>query len=82
MSVGWLYFKWWQDREGRVWIWHDCAGVERIEPLETGTWSVVDGRVQPSVDCRECGKHTNLTAGDRIDPPPHWIDPAGEGRTA
>lgn len=71
-----MYFKWWQDAEGRVWIWHDCAGVERIEPLPTGTWHVVDGAVQPSVDCKACGKHTVLFACDRTDPPAHWTDPA------
>lgn len=79
MSVDWLYFRWWQDSEGRVWIHHDCNGIERIEPLATETWIVVGDNVSPSVDCRECGKHVFLTASDRFDPPPQWTDPARLG---
>ena len=75
MSVDWLYFKWWQDSDGRAWIWHECNGVERIEPLPTGTWKVIEGRVEPSVNCTECGKHTNLFACDKTAPPPHWDQP-------
>lgn len=77
MSVDFLYFRWWQDGDGRVWIWHDCAGVERSEPLETSTWKVVGGAVTPSVDCRSCGKHVHLSASDRTAPPPPWTDPGG-----
>lgn len=79
MAVDWLYFKWWQDAQGRVWIWHDCAGTERIEPLPTSTWSVVDGNVLPSVDCRACGKHTFLFSADRCESPANWTDPEKEG---
>lgn len=75
MSVDWLYFRWWTDADGRVWIWHDCAGVERIEPLETSTWREAGGSVAPSVDCRACGKHAVLMASDRCKPPKEWTDP-------
>lgn len=74
MSVDWLYFRWWSDSDGRAWIWHDCAGTERIEPLETGTWKVTGDGVSPSVDCRACGKHTWLGPADRCDPPAQWKD--------
>lgn len=81
MSIHWLYFRWWQDAEGRVWIWHDCVGFERIEPLETGTWRVVGSNVEPSVNCLTCGKHVSLNACDRTDPPTHWMDPASGARS-
>lgn len=80
MSVTWLYFRWWTDADGRVWIWHDCAGVERVEPLETSTWHVnAGGGVEPSVNCTACGKHVVLTSSDRGTPPDDWCDPLTAG---
>lgn len=74
MSVDWLYFKWWRDKSGRTWIWHDCNGTERIEPLCTSIWPAGDGPPRPSIDCKACGKHTLATEADRCEPPVHWSD--------
>ncbi len=48
----------WIDVDGRhVWLSHDCADGRSTSMLPT-TWKANEsGRVEPSIDCRDCGAH-------------------------
>lgn len=69
MSVDHLYFAWWVEEDGWLWVRHDCNGVmDDWHPPEP-TWQVVGDRPAPSFNCDNCGRHTILAEADRIDPP-------------
>ena len=70
MSVDHLYFAWWLDDEGHPWIEHQCVGGKietwRLPP----PWKLTaEGGIEPSFDCKACGRHTFLHYCDRIEAP-------------
>lgn len=69
MSIDHLFYRWSLDPEGNAWAWHQCGDdceAWRLPP----PWHLTDeGGVQPSFDCRRCGRHTILTSADRVDWP-------------
>jgi len=72
MSGGFLTAKTWLDDDGRhVWLSHDCKDGQETTMLPYPRWKAVDGKVQPSIMCNDCGLHYFATIGKK---------PDGEGR--
>ena len=62
--VGWLTARAWLDTDGEhVWIRHDCTSGVVDVMLPHPTWRAANGRVEPSVHCRDCGLHVSLEVG-------------------
>lgn len=71
MSADFLWFDWAIDAEGHPWVRHECAdrtttfGIDawRLPP----PWHINDeGNIEPSLDCKRCGRHTFLYECDRL----------------
>lgn len=46
------------DEDGiHVWLHHDCVGGRESTMLPFPTWRVMEGRVEPSINCLKCGLH-------------------------
>lgn len=50
---------WLDDEDGyHIWTAHDCNGRRNTTMLPHPEWSATaDGRVEPSVNCFDCGAH-------------------------
>jgi len=57
--IGFLHAHCWLDPDGtHVWLMHMCdERGEQTTVLPWPTWRAVNGRVEPSISCDDCGLH-------------------------
>jgi ferredoxin-like protein FixX len=51
----------WLDEDGQhIWLQHDCKSKRDTSMLPYPTWQATDDgkKVQPSINCMDCGLHT------------------------